>query len=240
MKERFLWSVGLGLWLALAGTTAAQTEAPAFESVEDELSPHPELGPRWVDEISPEAREIRLKELLENSRRAMPPVPKEVKKQMYDFMAAMSPYSMREMFNFMTDKIKADEGVEFDDVIEAMEIKANAVNFKKTGHSEIWKDVGAITGQPTLRVEVLHFCDALVGRRMLDYSLEFSVFIPCRISVVEDANGDIWLMTLDWDVTWLGMAWHPDSQLSEQLKQDAIRLRDAMDQIMRAGAAGEF
>ena len=45
---------------------------------------------------------------------------------------------------------------------------------------------------------------------------------------------------LDWDVSWLAKAWHPDTQLPEQLKQDAIRIRDAMEEIMNAGAKGEW
>jgi uncharacterized protein (DUF302 family) len=89
-------------------------------------------------------------------------------------------------------------------------------------------------------VEILQYCDAAVGRRMLDYSPEFVIFIPCRIAVIEDASGDIWLMTMDWDVSWLAMAWHPDSKLNDQLKNDAVRIRDAMEQIMQAGAKGEW
>ena len=57
---------------------------------------------------------------------------------------------------------------------------------------------------------------------------------------MEDATGEIWIMTLDWDVSWLSMAWHPDSILPEDLKQDAIRIRDAMEEIMHAGATGEW
>ena len=91
---------------------------------------------------------------------------------------------------------------------------------------------------PALRIEVLQFCDAIVGRRMIDFSPEFSIFIPCRITVLEDATGEIWLMTLDWDVSWLARAWQPGSKLDPDLVRDAIRIRDAMTQIMEAGAIG--
>ena len=43
-------------------------------------------------------------------------------------------------------------------------------------------------------------------------------------------------MTLDWDVSWLARAWHPDSNLPPQLVKDAERIRDAMNAIMEAGA----
>lgn len=234
--------IALGLLLSVVpvNVARAQTQAPENPSVAEELTPNLELGPRLLSDISEEAQKIRRKQLLETTRPVMPPVPQAVKKSTYDAMLSVSGMSMRDLFNFMTAKKKVAEGVSFDDVIEAMDLKANEVNFKKVGHSMFWKDVGANSGLPTLRVEILHYCDALIGRKMLDYSPEFSIFIPCRITVMEDANGDIWLMTLDWDVSWLSMAWHPDSKLEEELKKDAIRIRDAMDEIMEAGATGEW
>ncbi len=217
----------------------SETEEPAT-TVEDELSPQPELGPRLLSDISEEAQAVRRQQLKESTHPVLPPVPAAMKKQMFDAMSAVSGMSMRELFNFMTSKKKVAEGITFDEVIESMEIKANDVNFKKVGHNMFWRDVGAISGVPTLRVEVLQFCDATVGRAMLDYSPEFVIFIPCRIAVLEDANADLWVMTLDWDVSWLALAWHPDSQLGVELKQEAIRIRDAMEEIMHAGATGEW
>lgn len=224
----------------LLAQAATQPESTLPKSVLDELRPQPALGPRTLHDLSPQAREVRRAQLLHGSRRVMPPVPPEVKQQMYDSMTGASPMSMTELFNYMTAKKKVAEGVTFDDVVEAMEIKANDVNFKIVGHNKFWRDVGAISGMATTRVEVLQFCDALVGRRMLDYSPEFSIFIPCRITVYEDANGEIWLMMLDWDVSWMAKAWQPGSQIDEQLTRDAVRIRDAMTQIMEAGATGEI
>ncbi len=227
-----------------AQETQEQADEPPSEetavTVEDELRPQPELGPRLLSDISEEAQAVRRQQLKESTHPVLPPVPAAMKKQMFDAMSAVSGMSMRELFNFMTSKKKVAEGITFDEVIESMEIKANDVNFKKVGHNMFWRDVGAISGLPTLRVEVLQFCDATVGRSMLDYSPEFVIFIPCRIAALEDADGAIWVMTLDWDVSWLAMAWHPDSQLDEGLKQEAIRIRDAMEQIMHAGATGEW
>ena len=234
----------VGVTIGAAQPTAAQTEQPAAgdaqAAIEDELEAQPELGPRLLSDMSEEAQARRRAELAESSNRVMPPVPPEMKQQMYDQMTAASGISMRELFNVMTAKKKVADGISFDEVIESMEIKANDVNFKKVGHNQFWRDVGAISGEPALRVEILLFCDAEVGRRMLDYSPEFVIFIPCRIAILEEPNGDIWLMTLDWDVSWLARAWHPDSDLGEDLKQDGVRIRDAMEAIMHAGATGEW
>ncbi len=228
--------------LSLSGVCAAQqaaSNAPP-DSVAAELAPNFETGPRLLGDISAEAQKIRRQQLTQQSNRVMQPVPPAQRKQFYDQMVGASSLSMRELFNFMTAKMKADSELSFDDIVEAMELKANEVNFKKIGHNEFWKDVSAISGLPTLRIEILQFCDATVGRRMLDFSPEFSIFIPCRITVMEDAIGDIWLMTLDWNVSWLARAWQSGSQLDPDLVQDAVRIRDAMTQIMQAGASGDW
>jgi len=239
-------------WFSVAVAVAQQATEPSqaqtqnavpdsqFSSLEDELAPHPELGPRTLLDMSPEAREIRMRELMGKSRRPMQSYPPQSKQAMYDMMAASSPMSIRDMFNWMTWKIKAKEGVTFEDIVETMDLKANELNFKKVGHNQIWLDVAANTGQPTTRVEVLSYCDAVIGRRMMDISPEFSVFIPCRITVYEDYNGDLWLMTMDWDVAWMRYASHPESRVSAQLIKDGIRIRNVMTEIMEAAASGEW
>jgi uncharacterized protein (DUF302 family) len=236
----FVWIIAATLPLAGFTQDSSEPDPAVADSVAEELKPQPELGPRLLSDISEEAQAIRRQQLMQQTRPVLPPIPDIAKNNMFTSMMAGSPMSMREMFNFMASKKKAAEGLTFDDIIEAMDLKANEVNFKKVGHNKIWQDVGAISGLPTLRVEILQYCDAMVGRKMLDFSPEFVIFIPCRIAVMEDANGDIWLMTLDWNVTWLAMAWHPDSQLGEELKKDAVRIRDSIEQIMHAGATGEW
>lgn len=232
----FLLAAALLLgWQGSAG--AQQALSPEIEA---ELAPNYEVGPRLLQDLSEEAHEIRRQQLMRQTNRVMPPVPMQQKKQLFDQMVPMSGMSMRDLFNFMTFKLKADPELSFDDVIEAMELKANEVNFKKVGHNEFWRDVGAMSGLPTLRVEILQFCDAVVGRRMLDFSPEFSIFIPCRITVMEDATGEIWLMTMDWDVSWLARAWQPGSKLDPDLVKDAVRIRDSMTLIMQAGASGDW
>jgi len=168
------------------------------------------------------------------------PFPHEIKTAMAQAGMAASPWSMRQMFNFMSTKMKAKPGLTFEQIVEAMDSRAIEVNFKKVGFTHISKEVGAKTGKPTPAMAILHYCDAMVGRKIMDYAPEFSIFLPCRVSVIEDADGAFWLMTMDWDVTWLNYAWHPDTQIDAQLKQDAVRIRDALHSIMTAGATGDW
>jgi uncharacterized protein (DUF302 family) len=165
----------------------------------------------------------------------------EAKRKFYQTMMMMSPLSMRDMIGVMARKRLVDVGVSFEDAIDSMKLRANEVNFKLVGHSPLWLDVRAITGdQNTPRVEIFQFCDAIVARKILDHVPEFVVFLPCRIALIEDADGRIWVMTLDWDVSWLDYAQNPNSQLDLELRQDARRIRDAIAYIMEGAATGDF
>ena len=165
----------------------------------------------------------------------------EAKRNFYQSMMMLSPLSLRDMISIMADKMPVAEGVSFDDAVDSMRLRANEINFKFVGHSPLWKDVAAITGdEATPRVEIFNFCDAVVARKVLDYAPEFVVFIPCRIALLEDADGRLWVMTLDWDVNWLNLAQNPNSVLDDELRADAKRIRDGMRYIMQGAATGDF
>lgn len=164
----------------------------------------------------------------------------EAKMNFYQSMMMMNPMSLRQMINIMVAKKKVESGVSFEDVIESMKLRANKRNFKFVGHSPLYKDVIAITGKTdTPRVEIFSFCDASVAREILDYVPEFIAFLPCRIAVMEDSKKAIWLVTLDWDVRWLDTSNHPD-KISPELRAKAVNIRDAIEDIMNAGAKGEL
>ena len=197
---------------------AAAAAIPPFNIALPPTRPKEDIVPNTVAEsISPEARA-----------------------NFVSSMMAVNPFSLREMIAMMVIKYPAKEGLRFDDVVEAMKVKANEINFKFVGHNPLWKDIVAITGQTdTPRVEFFSFCDAVVAREIMDLSLEFAAFLPCRIAVVEDAYKRIWLLTLDWDVRWLDASKNPN-RISDSLREKSIRVREAIDKIMRAGAAGDF
>jgi uncharacterized protein (DUF302 family) len=165
----------------------------------------------------------------------------EAKRNMYQSLMMLSPLSLRDMISIMADKMPVAEDVSFDDAVDSMKLRANEINFKFVGHSPLWKDIVAITGdEDTPRVEIFNFCDAVVARKVLDYAPEFIVFIPCRIALIEDADGKLWVMTLDWDVNWLNLAQNPNSVLDKELRDEAIRIREGMRYIMEGAATGDF
>ena len=167
-------------------------------------------------------------------------VSREAKMNAFQTAMAMSPLSMRNMVSMMTDKIPVDEDVSWDDAVEAMKLRANEVNFKFVGSSPLWKQIEAETEQPSTKVEIFRFCDARVARKILDEVPEFIIFLPCRIALLEDAEGKLWVMTLDWDVSWLDYAQNTNTHLPKDLREDAKRVRESLAYIMEGAATGDF
>lgn len=181
-------------------------------------------------------------QLYQNWPKNMPSesISREAKLNAFQTAMAMSPLSMRNMVSMMADKIPVAEDVSWDDAVEAMKLRANEVNFKFVGSSPLWKQIEAETEQPSTKVEIFRFCDARVARKILDEVPEFIVFLPCRIALLEDSEGKLWVMTLDWDVSWLDYAQNPNTHLPKDLREDATRVRESIAYIMEGAATGDF
>ena len=169
----------------------------------------------------------------------MPPISPEAKIKAAQSALFINPLGLRDMINMMVSKKKVEEGVTFDEVVESMDLRANQLNMKKVGHNTPNKLISGITGKPSPRLEILSYCDVLTMREIVDFVPEFVVFLPCRISVLEDADGQIWIATLDWDVRWLDTGQNPN-RISKGLRERALKVRNALESIMEAGARGEL
>lgn len=167
-------------------------------------------------------------------------ISREAKMNAFQTAMAMNPLSLRNMVSMMADKMPVSGDVSWNDAIEAMKLRANEVNLKFVGSSALWKEIEAVTEQPSARVEIFRFCDAAVARKILDEVPEFIVFLPCKIALVEDADGKLWVMTLDWDVSWMDFAQNPNSHLAKDLRADAKKIRENIRYIMEGAATGEF
>lgn len=178
----------------------------------------------------------------EMSRVITPEEKKAMMRSLMPWMNQATRMNVRDVMNYMTVKYKAKEGLSFDDVVESMKLRANQLNFKLVGHSPMWKDFQAVLGDKDApRVEVFHYCDIAAGREVLKYAPEALVFLPCRIGIMEDADKNIWVMTLDWDVSWLdSISGKMGMENAPELIEAAIDIREKMDNIMRAAAEGDL
>lgn len=132
-------------------------------------------------------------------------------------------------------KVPVKEGLGWKDVEQTMRFVANEHNIKNVGELPLSEQVQAMTGQSQRFLKIYMFCNPLTASRMFEYSVAFSAYLPCRISLIEDTQGKLWLYTLNMD-----MMIHGGKVLPEALQKDAIAVKDTILDIMNRGATGEF
>jgi len=131
--------------------------------------------------------------------------------------------------------VPVDEGLSPEDVVESLKSLATSHNFLFVGQSPFSKQVEAITGEKYRYVNFLSFCDARIGKQMLEYRDQYSGFMPCRIALVEDRHGRLWLYSMDLD-----LMIHGGKELPPDLKKSALRVRQTIKEMMAGAAKGEF
>lgn len=132
-------------------------------------------------------------------------------------------------------QVAVDEGLEAEDVKDAMKSLAVNRNFLFVNDSPFYKQAKAVTGKDHRHVSFMQFCDVKVGMAMLDHNNAYSAFMPCVISLVEDKQGKLWLYSMNMD-----FLIHGARELPPELKASALRVRRVMREIMEGAAAGEF
>ena len=55
----------------------------------------------------------------------------------------------------------------------------------------------ARTGQPQKLLKVYNYCNPQTARKMVDFSPHMAAYLPCRISIVEQADG-LWIAPPRW------------------------------------------
>jgi len=132
-------------------------------------------------------------------------------------------------------KIPVDEGLSADEVEETMKFVANEKNIKNVGELPLYLEIKAQTGEDYRYLKIFQFCNPLTAGIMADYSDAFSAYLPCRISLIEDKQGKLWLYSLNMD-----MMIHGGKPLPAELKEEALIVKETMLEIMNRGATGEF
>lgn len=133
-------------------------------------------------------------------------------------------------------KIAIDRSVSLADAADSMRLRANALNLKLVAELPLSKQVEVMTDQAQRTITIFQFCDALTAKELIELNLDFSVYMPCRIALVEDADGRGWLVMMDVDVDAVAR----QKRLSPALKQRIHAVRQALVEIMQAGARGDL
>lgn len=132
-------------------------------------------------------------------------------------------------------KVRVEEGLSTDDVEEAMRSVANEYNIKNVGELPLSKQIEAMSGKPFRYMKIFMFCNALTAAKMVDYSDAFSAYLPCRLTLLEDKKGQLWIYSLNMDLMIYG-----GKPLPPALKKEAIKVKTIIQNIMQRGSKGEF
>ena len=132
-------------------------------------------------------------------------------------------------------KKQVDEGLTAKDVEDAMRSVANEYNIKNVGELPLYQQVEAMSGKPYRYMKIFMFCNALTAAKMADYSDAFSAYLPCRVTLLQDKQGKLWIYSLNMDLMIYG-----GKPLPPELKAEALKVKKIILEIMNRGAAGEF
>jgi uncharacterized protein (DUF302 family) len=140
---------------------------------------------------------------------------------------------MQQMVQQSIQKWQIEDGVSVQDAVDSMQLRANLLNFMLVSDLPLSEQVKAM-GHEANYMRILAFCDALIANEMVKYDIIFSGFLPCRIAVVEDDDGQGWITTMNMDM----MLYAVD--LTPELEVLAKRVRDIIYEIVEAGVTGDF
>ena len=135
----------------------------------------------------------------------------------------------------MVWKVAVTEDLTAADVEETMKFVANEHNIKNVGELPLSGQIEAMTGGKSRYLKIYMFCNALTAASMLEYSDAYSAFLPCRVSLVEDKEGKLWLYSLNMDAMIYG-----GKPLPPALKEEAEGVKEIILDIMNRGAEGDF
>lgn len=133
-------------------------------------------------------------------------------------------------------KLAVQPGISMDEAAESMRLRANALNLKLVAELPLSRQVEAMTGKPQKTIIIFQFCDALIAKQLIDVNVDFAVFMPCRIALIEEDSGKAWLVMMDVDTDAIAR----EKRLSPELKKKIEEVRAALIDIMKAGAAGDL
>ena len=130
-------------------------------------------------------------------------------------------------------KMALKDGMSIEDAVEAMKSKAIEKNMKNVGHQQVSKELIA-RGIKSSHLEIFQFCNPEDAMKMVRFNTIFAAYMPCRIALVEDAEGKMWLEMLNLDMLINSV------KLPPELEKIAIETNGVMLDILTAGATGDF
>ncbi len=132
-------------------------------------------------------------------------------------------------------KAKVAEGLTFEEVDESIKQTAIANNIRGVGNLPLGDQVAAMKGKPWRKLNIYLYCNPLTAAKMVEHDPAYAAYLPCRVSLVEDDKGQLWIYTLDMDMMIYG-----GKTLPPELLKEAIQVKKIMKDILEKAAVGDF
>lgn len=129
---------------------------------------------------------------------------------------------------------KVKPGLTADDVEQVLKMVAVERNMRDVGTLPLSKELEARSGKKEPVLTVYSYCSPDTARKMVDFSPHMAAYLPCRVSLVEKADG-LWLYTLNMD-----MMVKMGRKLPSPLKEEAMAVRNTIHEMMERASKGEF
>jgi len=130
-------------------------------------------------------------------------------------------------------RIKMREGITVEEATAAMNSMAIEKNMKLVGEQHVSKELES-RGIDSPYLAIFQYCNPVDALTMITVNPVFASYMPCRVSVVEDQEGDIWFMMLNLDML------INNKLIDDRASETAMKVNQHMLDIMMAGATGEF
>ncbi len=137
----------------------------------------------------------------------------------------------------MTRKVKVKDGISPEDIVETMNSIAEENNFLVVGDSKmnINSSIKKTGNKDDRYIRILSYCSPGIAKKFINYSKEYGAFMPCRVMIVEDDEGNLWLETMAMELMLYG-----GKPLPKDMLEMAQSVRKTMYTMMDSAATGDF
>ena len=132
-------------------------------------------------------------------------------------------------------RAKVAEGLTFEEVDQSIRQVAIDRNIRGVGDLPLGDQVEIMTGEPWRKLQIYLYCNPLTAAKMVEFDPAYAAYLPCRVSLVEDDEGQLWIYTLDMDMMIYG-----GETLPPDLLQEALEVKDIMLDILERASEGDF
>jgi len=132
-------------------------------------------------------------------------------------------------------KRKVEDGLSFEDVDESIQSVAATENIRDVGQLPLGDQVALMQDAEWRKLKIYLYCNPLTAAKMVEYSEAYAAWLPCRVSLVEDEEGQLWLYSLNMDMMIYG-----GKPLPPELKEEALHVKDVILAILDGAAEGSF